>query len=120
MLDCKETITHVKKVFDSETKQYNLESSIIENCSWFNSQMNSFSDKQVLSGDVVKVRIPLMNRKQIPNIEKGDILIHGEADIKGLSIGSIRAKYIDSMEVSSLNYNLNSRTYSRHIRCSGS
>lgn len=120
MLDCNDTLTHVIKEYDKQTRQYTYKSEVIENCSWFNSQMNSFSDKQVLSGDVVKVRIPLMDRKQIPKIEKGDILIFGVVDISGLTIGEIRNKYPNSMEVSSLNYNLNSRPYSRHIRCSGS
>ena len=116
MLDCNKTITHVFKTYNEETRQYDLNSEVLENCSWFKSNNQSFSKGVYHEGDIVKVRIPLHVRSRKPLIKKGDIMILGKVDIKGLSEGMIRNKYDDSFEVSKVTYNENSRPYSRHIK----
>ena len=120
MLDCTELVTHIKRVYDSTTRQDKLYVETIENVSWFREEKSVLADRQVTASDLVKVRIPLHGRKAEPKIEKGDILIHGSANIENMSIGQIRKKYPDSMEVMSVTYNRNRTPYSQHIRCSGS
>jgi hypothetical protein len=120
MLDCTELVTHIKKVYDASTRQDKLQISTIDNVSWFREEKSTLADRQVTASDLISVRIPLQGRKTEPVIEKGDILIHGSASVENISIGQIREKYPDSMEVMSVTYNRNRTPYSQHIRCSGS
>lgn len=120
MLDCKELVTHVYKKYDSTTRQNLLVSEVIKNVSWFRTQQSSINNTNVEANDIIKVRIPLENRDNIPEIKKGDIMIHGMATIESLSYGQIREEYPDSFTVATVTYNLNSLPYSRHIRCDGS
>ncbi|WP_040463270.1 DUF6751 family protein [Amedibacillus dolichus] len=119
MLDCTELVTHCHKVYDANTRQNKIVTALIENVSWFREERCVQSDKQVSTTDIVKVRIPLIKRDDVPQIAKGDILIHGKAEIEGLTLGELRNEYPDSMEVQSVTYNTHSNSYSRHIRCSG-
>lgn len=119
MLDASDTITHVFKELNKETRQYDWHSEVIDGCSWFREEKNAMEDKSFIVQDIIHVRIPLFNREKIPAIRLGDILIRGEADIRYLSAGKIRESYPDSFTVSSCTYNLKSTAYSRHIRCSG-
>ena len=120
MLGCNEMITHIKKVYDPLTRQDRLQEQGQLRGSWFREEKSTISDKHVVAGDLVKVRIPI-NDCCIPEIEKGDILVHATVyDISTMSIGEVRELYADSMEVQSVTYNLNCSTYSRHVRCSGS
>ena len=120
MLDCKELVTHVYRKYDPATRQNLLVSEVIKNVSWFRTQQSSINNTTVDVKDIIKVRIPLENRENIPEIKKGDIMIHGIVNIENLSAGQIRDKYSDSFTVGSVTYNLNSLPYSRHIRCDGS
>ena len=119
MLDCKELVTHVYKKYDSTTRQNILVSEIIKNASWFRTQQSSINNTTVEAKDIIKVRISLESIENIPEINKGDIMIRGKADIDNLSYGQIREEYPDSFTVGTVTYNLNSLPYSRHIRCEG-
>ena len=120
MLDCTELVTHITREFDPSSRQDKLRAETIDGVSWFRQEKSQLADRQVNAADLVSVRIPLAGRESEPVIAKGDLLIHGAAEISGMSIGQIRAKYPYSMEVMSVTYNRNRLPYSQHIRCSGS
>lgn len=120
MLGCNEVITHIKKVYDPLTRQERLKEQGQLKGSWFHEEKNTISNKHAVADDLVKVRIPI-SECCIPEIKKGDILVHGMVyDISAMSIGEVRKLYPDSMEVQSVTYNLKCSAYSRHVRCSGS
>lgn len=119
MLDCNKTLTHVSRVYNPLTRQYDMKSSTIDNCSWFRVAKSSESDSVTLSQTSVRVRIQLQGRKEIPDIKLGDILINGTVDITGLTEGQLRNKYNDSIKVKECVYNQNSNPYSNHIKVMG-
>lgn len=116
MLDCNKTLTHVFKKYNEETRQYDLYHEVLECCSWFKSNNQSFSKGIYHDNGSVRVRIPLALQTKKPLISKGDILILGNVDVQGMSEGTIRNKYSDSFEVAKVTYNENSRPYSMHIK----
>lgn len=122
MLDCNKTITHVYRIYNDKTRQYDLLSETIDKCSWFETESDNMNGKGIYSSNhKIRVRIPLSSRSVIPQIKTKDILILGVINDEDLSSESeLRQKYHQSLEVETVTYNQNSRPYSNHIKVVGS
>ena len=120
MIDCDKVLTHVSFELDPVTRTKKMKFEQVGNCSWNRTRKIREVNKSVEKDTITKIRIPLLGRANVPEIEPGDYMIKGEVTTHEFaSVGDLLKKYPEHSKINDVSYNTDCRPYSQHIRLEG-